>query len=105
MKTSIRDMETLLSVPPALASHFDGLSGHFEQELFVTNDPSGTKLGSGDGTGFCAIQCKYYQPDHEITKTDIDSFISASTSEVFVYRMLIDTSYKDNHLAVRIASA
>lgn len=45
-----------------------------------------------DGSGLCAVQCKYYKADHQITKEDIDSFISASTADIFVRRMLIDTS-------------
>ena len=30
--------------------------------------------------GYCAIQCKFYQPDHSISKADLDSFISASST-------------------------
>ena len=42
--------------------------------------------------GFCAIQCKFYQPDHSISKADLDSFISASSSSDFKRLVLIDTS-------------
>ncbi len=30
-----------------------------------------------DGTGFVAIQCKFYGANHAIKKADIDSFLSA----------------------------
>ena len=42
--------------------------------------------------GFCAIQCKCYKSDHSISKSDIDSFISASSTSDFERLVLIDTS-------------
>ena len=41
--------------------------------------------------GFCAIQCKCYAEDTRISKRDIDSFISASASEIFTSRLIVDT--------------
>jgi len=45
-----------------------------------------------DEDGYCAVQCKFYQPDHSISKADLDSFISASSTSDFTRLMLIDTS-------------
>lgn len=45
-----------------------------------------------DGSGYAAIQCKFYDPDHSISKGDLDSFISASASSDFKRLVLIDTS-------------
>jgi len=45
-----------------------------------------------DEDGYCAIQCKFYQSGHTISKADLDSFISASASADFTRLMLIDTS-------------
>lgn len=45
-----------------------------------------------DGSGFCAVQCKCYDSDHSITKADLDSFISASSTPDFVRLLLVDTS-------------
>ena len=45
-----------------------------------------------DEEGFCAIQCKFYEADHSISKSDLDSFISASSTNDFTRLMLIDTS-------------
>ena len=45
-----------------------------------------------DEDGYCAIQCKFYQSDHSISKADLDSFISASSTSDFKRLMLIDTS-------------
>jgi len=41
-----------------------------------------------------AIQCKFYAPDHVVSKGDIDSFISASGHKAFSARILIDTTLK-----------
>ncbi len=45
-----------------------------------------------DSEGYCAIQCKLYEKDHFISKSDLDSFISASSTNEFTRLMLIDTS-------------
>ena len=41
--------------------------------------------------GYCAIQCKCYAEDTRISKPAIDSFISASASELFTSRLIVDT--------------
>ena len=41
--------------------------------------------------GYCAIQCKCYEETTRISKPDIDSFISASASEIFSLRILVNT--------------
>lgn len=46
-----------------------------------------------DGTRV-AIQTKFYEPDREIRKSAIDSFISASATQEFSERMLVSTSLK-----------
>ena len=48
-----------------------------------------------DGSGLCAIQCKFYAEDHRIQKADIDSFISAAATTDFVSLVLIDTTLHD----------
>jgi predicted helicase len=45
--------------------------------------------------GYCAIQCKCYQSEHFISKSDIDSFISASNTKDFSLLLLIDTSIQE----------
>ena len=44
--------------------------------------------------GFCAIQCKFYEPQHTIQKEDIDSFFTASGKGGFTRRMIISTTEK-----------
>lgn len=41
--------------------------------------------------GYCAIQCKCYAENTRISKPAIDSFISASASELFTSRLIVDT--------------
>ena len=41
---------------------------------------------------FCAIQCKCYSAENQITKQDLDSFVSASANKDFSRLLLIDTS-------------
>ncbi|MFF2143471.1 DEAD/DEAH box helicase [Kitasatospora sp. NPDC058190] len=44
--------------------------------------------------GYCAIQCKFYEPDHTVQKADIDSFFTASGKGGFTRRMIISTTDK-----------
>ena len=48
-----------------------------------------------DSNYYCAIQCKCYESDHSISKSDLDSFISASSTDDFKRLILIDTSDQD----------
>ncbi len=48
-----------------------------------------------DGSGFCAIQCKFYAADSSISKKDIDSFVSAASTKDFVSLIIVDTTLKD----------
>lgn len=48
-----------------------------------------------DGSGYAAIQCKFYAPNHVIQKPDIDSFISASSSDLFTRLIIADTTQRD----------
>lgn len=48
-----------------------------------------------DGSGFCAIQCKFYASDASISKKHIDSFVSAASTKDFVSLVIVDTTLKD----------
>ena len=45
-----------------------------------------------DGSGFCAVQSKFYDAKKKVDKGDIDSFFTASGKEGFVRRLIVDTS-------------
>jgi predicted helicase len=42
--------------------------------------------------GLWAIQAKAYAPEHSVTKRDLDSFLAASASRRFSYRLLVATT-------------
>lgn len=48
-----------------------------------------------DGSGYAAIQCKFYAPNHSIQKPDIDSFISAASNDLFTRLVIADTTLKE----------
>jgi len=45
-----------------------------------------------DGSGFCAIQCKFYDEDKRISKSEVASFFTASGKAPFARRLIIDTT-------------
>lgn len=48
-----------------------------------------------DEEGFCAIQCKFYDENHKIQKSDLDSFFTASGKIGFLRRLIVDTTRRD----------
>ena len=51
--------------------------------------------------GYCAIQCKCYAPGTRISKSHLDSFISASAREPFTARIVVDTGDEWGPTAVK----
>lgn len=45
-----------------------------------------------DGSGYAAIQCKFYAEGHSVRKKDIDSFISAAANDLFTRLIIVDTT-------------
>lgn len=43
---------------------------------------------------YTAIQCKFYEPDHYLQKSDLDSFFTASGKASFTNRVIISTTNK-----------
>ncbi|MDO4252233.1 MAG: DEAD/DEAH box helicase family protein [Rothia sp. (in: high G+C Gram-positive bacteria)] len=62
--------------------------------------------------GLTAIQCKFYSQDHTMVKSDIDSFLSASSRKPFTERIVVATTdkwskqaelmLKDQHIPVKL---
>ncbi len=48
-----------------------------------------------DGSGYAAIQCKFYAPDYSIQKPDLDTFISAASNDAFTRLIIADTTRKE----------
>ena len=49
--------------------------------------------------GPVAVQCKFYAPDHFLTKPDIDSFLSESGKHPFAGRLIVSTTDRWNSAA------
>ena len=47
-----------------------------------------------DTNEYAAIQCKFYAPDHHLSKTNIDSFLAESGKAPFTRRIIISTTNK-----------
>ena len=58
---------------------------------FDANDIGIDLVAKEHNGGYCAIQCKCYAEDTRISKPALDSFISASASELFTSRLIVDT--------------
>ena len=62
-----------------------------QQTDFDANDIGIDLVAKEHDGGYCAIQCKCYAEDTRISKPALDSFISASASELFTSRLIVDT--------------
>ncbi|MFN8185210.1 MAG: type ISP restriction/modification enzyme [Candidatus Nanopelagicales bacterium] len=47
-----------------------------------------------DGSGLCAVQCKLYDADHQVSKADVDTFFTASGKRGFTSRLIVSTTDK-----------
>lgn len=54
---------------------------------------------NADGSGLTAVQCKFYDPLHQVTKKDIDTFLSESGKKGFTSRLVVATTDKWNSAA------
>ena len=61
------------------------------QTSYDANDIGIDLVAKERGGGYCAIQCKCYAENTRISKPHLDSFISASASELFTSRLIVDT--------------
>ena len=67
------------------------------QEQGLPSNDTGIDLVArySDGSGYCAIQCKFYASDSSISKKHIDSFVSAASTKDFVSLIIVDTTLKN----------
>ncbi|MCR2052116.1 DEAD/DEAH box helicase family protein [Actinomyces bowdenii] len=52
-----------------------------------------------DGSGLCAVQCKFYDPERAVTKADVDTFLAESGSAEFASRLVVSTTNRWNQAA------
>ena len=48
-----------------------------------------------DEDGYCAVQCKFYDENHRMQKSDLDSFFTASGKTEFTRRLIVDSTRKE----------
>ncbi|MDQ2815446.1 MAG: DEAD/DEAH box helicase family protein [Actinomycetota bacterium] len=90
-------MRSYLGIDPAWAEQFSKVWLWADWPGAAANkQDTGIDLVAQDREtgGFCAIQCKFYEPGHTVSKADIDSFFTASGKGGFTRRMIISTTEK-----------
>ena len=76
-------------------SYFDWVDRQGVDLGISTKKDAGIDLVAITSDGeFHAIQCKNYSPDHAISKSDIDSFFTASGKKYFSHRIIVATTDK-----------
>ncbi|MGO3215560.1 MAG: DEAD/DEAH box helicase [Halomonas sp.] len=76
-------------------SYFDWVDRHGADLGISTKKDAGIDLVAITSDGeLHAIQCKNYSPDHAISKSDIDSFFTASGKTYFSHRIIVATTDK-----------
>ncbi|GAA4936174.1 DEAD/DEAH box helicase [Streptomonospora halophila] len=93
-------MVAYLRTDPVYANHFTDVWRWADWPDAPSKNDDGIDLVATtvDG-GHCAIQCKFYEPEHTLQKADIDSFFTASGRSPFTERMIISTTDKWGHNA------
>lgn len=80
---------------PAYADLFTKVQTYTEwaKEQGLTGKDTGVDLVATDKDGgFCAIQCKLYDADRKVSKSEIDSFLSAASKTYFKSRIIVSTT-------------
>lgn len=80
---------------PAYADLFTKVQPYTEwaKEQGLTGKDTGIDLVATDKDGgFCAIQCKLYDADRKVSKSEIDSFLSAASKTYFKNRIIVSTT-------------
>ena len=100
--TDIRDKGTLfeelmvryLMADPLYAERFVAVVPYGEWPDAPSRRDVGIDLVAieSEGGGVCAIQCKFYEPNHVLQKSDIDSFFTASGKYPFTSRLIVSTT-------------
>lgn len=71
--------------------------GDFAKERGLNATDTGIDLVAqiaGEDEAWCAVQCKFYAPDHIIQKSELDSFFTASAKKPFTRRLVVDSTLK-----------
>jgi len=80
---------------PAYADLFTKVQPYTEwaKEQGLTGKDTGIDLVASDKDGgLCAIQCKLYDANRKVSKSEIDSFLSAASKTYFKSRIIVSTT-------------
>ena len=91
-----RLMVRYFELDPALTQQYDAVWRWIDWPDRKGKTDTGIDLVARDrDTGaYTAIQCKFYEPTHTLSKGDIDSFFTASGKKPFTNRVIITTTDK-----------
>lgn len=88
-----RLMRAYLTVDPLYAERFEQVWLWQDWPERGTQPDTGIDLVAKERSGgFCAIQCKFYEPHHTLDKADIDSFFTAYGKAPFSSRLIVSTT-------------
>lgn len=92
-------IQKFLAVDPRYTNQFSRIETYADwakQHGYPQNDAGidlvATRL---DEVGYCALQCKFYAPEHKIQKADLNSFMTASGKTDFTLRLIVDSTNGD----------
>jgi predicted helicase len=83
----------------AYAPQFDGVWTFSDWAKLEGKDGRDTGIdlvaNCADGSGFCAIQCKFYATDYAMQKGDLDSFFTAAGKREFSRCIVVDSTRQE----------
>ena len=86
-------MSAYLTTDPTYANRFEKVWRWADwPDAPARNDDGIDLVARTFAGGYCAIQCKFYEPHHVLQKSDIDSFFTASGKAPFTERLIISTT-------------
>lgn len=96
-----RFVQSFLQTDPTWSSQFDDVWMWQDWPERPSRDLGVDLVARRRDGGLAAIQCKFYDPRHAVSKADIDSFLSASGRAEFTERIIVSTTNRWGSNAVR----
>lgn len=87
-----RFVQSFLQTDPTWSSQFDDVWMWQDWPERPSRDLGVDLVARRRDGGLAAIQCKFYDPRHAVSKADIDSFLSASGRAEFTERIIVSTT-------------
>ena len=89
-------MKAFFETDPTWVDRFEDiwLWSEWPEPSFSGQDTGIDLVAKERAGGWCAIQCKFFDPAHTVQKSDIDSFFTASGKRPFSSRLIVSTTDK-----------